>query len=123
MNAVITAIRDKDWAALIQKQKASGLTVKQWCSNNGITVNAYYYRLRCLREKIIEASAVKQIVQEGYTPPLVRLPNLSDQMPASEPETDSTGMTIRKGAMVIEINNHASDNILSLIREVLLHAE
>ena len=123
MNAVITAIRDKDWVALIQEQRSSGLTIKQWCSNNGITVNAYYYRLRRLREKIIESSAVKQIVQEGYAQPLVRLPDFSDQVTASESETDSTGMTIRKGAMVIEINNHASDNILSLVRGVLLHAE
>ena len=29
MNAVITAIRDKDWVALIQEQRSSGLTVKQ----------------------------------------------------------------------------------------------
>ena len=30
--------------------KQSGLTVKQWCEEHGIRENAYYYRLRKVRE-------------------------------------------------------------------------
>ena len=35
---------------MLQSQKQSGLTVKQWCEEHEIRDNAYYYRLRKVRE-------------------------------------------------------------------------
>ena len=39
------------WASLIQKQAESGLPVKQWCDENGVTKNAYYYWKRLIKER------------------------------------------------------------------------
>ena len=36
-------LRLAQWAGIIKEQKESGLTVKDWCNQNGITKDAYYY--------------------------------------------------------------------------------
>ena len=46
------------WVSLIQKQAESGLPVKQWSDENGVTKNAYYYWKRLIKEAY--ADSVKQ---------------------------------------------------------------
>ena len=49
-------VRLQEWAAQIEAQQASGLTVREWCAENGIKPNTYYNRLRKVREQYIENS-------------------------------------------------------------------
>ena len=35
----------KEWAAMVRECRSSGLTVKNWCMNNGVNIKTYYYRL------------------------------------------------------------------------------
>ena len=44
----------QEWAAQIEAQQASGLTVREWCAENGIKPNTYYNRLRKVREQYVE---------------------------------------------------------------------
>ena len=39
------------WGGMIRQQKASGLSVKSWCAENGVSENTYYYRLRKIRQR------------------------------------------------------------------------
>ncbi|EGC03302.1 IS66 family insertion sequence element accessory protein TnpA [Ruminococcus albus] len=32
----------QEWSAQIEAQQASGLTVREWCAENGIKPNTYY---------------------------------------------------------------------------------
>ena len=43
---------------MIEAQKASGLTIKQWCEENGIKPNTFYCRLKKIREQFIDAPAI-----------------------------------------------------------------
>ena len=52
--AVKQEIRLQEWAAQIEAQQASGMTVQQWCAENGIKDKTYYYRLRRVREQYVE---------------------------------------------------------------------
>ena len=49
-------VRLQEWAVQIEAQQASGLTVREWCAENGIKPNTYYNRLRKVREQYIENS-------------------------------------------------------------------
>ena len=40
----------QQWRGMLQERTESGLSVKAWCSEQGISENAYYYRLRRLRQ-------------------------------------------------------------------------
>lgn len=115
----VTEIRNRSWAQMIKARQDSGLTIKQWCAENGINENSYYYRLNCLRKAALsQMPAVHKpappsgtVVQFGEVP-----------VPEARPST-TISMRIRKKDSVIEISNDASEGILSLLREVLTHGD
>ena len=43
-----------EWTEKIRKCSESGLTVSEWCRENGINLKTYYYHLRKLRKEICE---------------------------------------------------------------------
>lgn len=40
----------QEWSGMLRECKESGLTVKNWYAECGITEQAYYYRLQKLRQ-------------------------------------------------------------------------
>ena len=48
-------LRMREWSEQIERQQSSGLSVEQWCDENGINPKTYYYRLRKVREKCVAA--------------------------------------------------------------------
>lgn len=48
---VATQMRHRSWMEDYARQQDSGLTVKAWCQENGITQKTFYYRLKVLREE------------------------------------------------------------------------
>ena len=54
--AVKKQVRLENWAAEVESCAASGLTVQQWCRDNGMSPKTYYYHLRKVRESIIEST-------------------------------------------------------------------
>lgn len=47
-------VQKSEWAERIQWCIESGLTVSEWCRENGINLKTYYYHLRKLRKEICE---------------------------------------------------------------------
>ena len=47
-------VQKAEWTERIRKCSESGLTVSEWCRENGINLKTYYYHLRKLRKKICE---------------------------------------------------------------------
>ena len=56
ITAVKQEVQLRDWSAQIEAQQASGLTVQQWCAENGINLKTYYYRLKKVREQFLDSS-------------------------------------------------------------------
>ncbi len=54
IRAIKQEVRLQEWSAQIKAQQASGMTVRQWCAENGIKPATYYYHLRLLREWCIK---------------------------------------------------------------------
>ena len=50
--AIKTEVREQNWETMISECQQSGLSVKEWCNQNGINTSTYYSRLRKLREKV-----------------------------------------------------------------------
>ena len=44
-------IRLREWSEQIERQQSSGMSVEQWCVENGIKPKTYYYRLRKVRKQ------------------------------------------------------------------------
>ena len=53
INGFKQEVRFSDWTERIEAQQASGMTVKEWCEENGIKPKTFYYHLRKHRENSI----------------------------------------------------------------------
>ena len=129
MDADVMEVRDRQWAALIQDRMRSGLTVEEWCRQQNIGKYAYYYHLRKLRRQAIvdlhspDQKDDQSLLPVQGTPPaagFVAIPNtLNNDRTCT---SDDTALRVTKNDLVIEVSNNASEGILSLLREVLMHA-
>ena len=51
-------VRIKNWKAEVEACNASGLSVQQWCRQNGISAKTYYCHLRKVREAMISENSI-----------------------------------------------------------------
>ena len=58
ITTAITEIKTKvslqEWQERILECQNSGMSVKAWCRENGISTGAYYFHLRKVRESVLE---------------------------------------------------------------------
>ncbi len=88
----------QEWSAQIKSQQASGLTIREWCKENGIKPNTYYNRLRKVREQYIE--------------------NSQTVVPVSVPRS-SENICIEKNGLQISLPADISaDTLTALVREL-----
>ena len=104
--------RLQEWSGMLQSQKQSGLTVKQWCEEHGIRENAYYYRLRKVREA---ACTLLDDSEEGVC--FAEVP-----FQKGEAKCSSANIRISFSGAVVEICS-ADTATLKTILKVLSHAE
>ena len=97
------------WGGMIQQQKASGLSVKNWRAENGVSENTYYYRLRKIRQTA--CTALEQMQE-------VTLAEVS----LAPKQNFHTQVRITLKAGTVEISN-AGPEILTQVLRVLSHAE
>ena len=45
---------EAEWSEKVRRCRESGLTVAEWCRENGINLKTYYYHLRKIRKEICE---------------------------------------------------------------------
>ena len=126
--------RIQQWAKAIQDQKSSGMSIDQWCTAHNVSRDQFFYRQRVVKKAL--ASDLEAHLQEKAALPLVtessaptdRNPEHSisfAQVPAAVLTGKHGGVALRLqyGRSTIEISNEASDRILSMLCEVILHAE
>ncbi|MCQ2469347.1 MAG: hypothetical protein MJ100_06020 [Ruminococcus sp.] len=63
-------VRLRECSSQIEAQQISGLTVPQWCAENGIKAKSFYYHLRRVREQYIQSAqaivSVSVLKQSSY---------------------------------------------------------
>ena len=58
----------KHWAEMVRQRNESGLSVSQWCLENGINQKTYYYRLNRVRKALCGEVETHEIVPVGIEP-------------------------------------------------------
>lgn len=56
---------EEDWFQLIQECRTSGLSDKEWCRQNNITISNFYYHIRQLTKKPARSLLIKELLQEN----------------------------------------------------------
>ncbi len=80
------------WQQLVQECRQSGMTVKAWWAQNGISEKSYYYR----QKKVWEAAQQQKMVQEA-----LRQAALPAIIPCAAPITTAPSDVIQTPALVL----------------------
>jgi len=118
-------IRLSTWSERIREQMDSGLSIKDWCAQNDIRLDRFYYWKRKLKESCLE-SALPDIVPLGLPEPVHSYPTSTTSNPDPMPAGDQTftscttaPVKLRIGDASIEIyQDIPSDLITKVIKAV-----
>ena len=89
MDKVTQQIRAERWREIILAAANSGVTKKEWCRQNGVSLDSLYYWPHKLREQ--DAEAIKD--QPGQDVPPVPVVSSHKNVPANPPFVDVTQQT------------------------------
>lgn len=134
MDKNVTEIRMQQWFELIQTWSASGLSKRQWCEENDVSLRKFYYWQDRIRQKLYGDMASKKetamIVKE---PPLPE--PTSPDLPASafaevplapietrNPDQFRPDVVVKAGGVTVELSDRAARNLLESIGEAIRHA-
>ena len=113
---VATQMRHRSWMEDYARQQESGLSVKEWCHENGIRPKTFYYRVRALRE---DACNLMKAEPDGHAvkqePEFIRvgLPNNSER---------STGISIKLNSTEIRNSPDANNEHVRMVLEAIANA-
>ncbi|MGN0599687.1 MAG: IS66 family insertion sequence element accessory protein TnpA [Oscillospiraceae bacterium] len=108
-------LRHREWAEKIQECQTSGQTVKEWCSNSGISPSTYYNRLRAVREEMLSRQPkLHEIVPVSVSTELMGNSAVLPEKSASVDIPKSTEkIIIRKNGLEVEIPCDADEKIIT----------
>ena len=128
MDKITHQVRAEHWTKIMNECINSGMSKTAWCRANGISEKQFFYWQRILRREAFKnsqnsslpatvephqelASATQRTV--SFTE--IKLPASSQRIaPVFHPD-----LVIRKGGLILEISNSASDELLSRIGGLL----
>jgi hypothetical protein len=98
------------------RQQESGLTVTQWCQDNGILPKTFYYRLKVLREEACSLMKLDTNKNETKTTPEFVKVDLSHSAGRA------SGINIKIEGAEISISPDASNEHVRMVLEAIAHA-
>lgn len=118
------------WTTRFKEQSDSGLTVKDWCSQNSISIHAFYYWKRAAKEAYVNSimpeivpislGSPAPIIEERIQPDTSELcnsDNLHELLPISPKSISVAVDDIR-----IEIGSGASEDVISRLIKAVRYA-
>ena len=107
-------LRHQEWSDQIQECQSSGQTVKEWCSNAGISPSTYYNRLRAVREEMLSRQPkLHEIVPVSVSAELTENNAVLSEKFSSDKSKSIEKIIIRKNGIEIEIPYDADEHIIT----------
>lgn len=108
-------VKTQRWLQLIHECRESGLTNRQWCEQNDISLKSYYYWLAKLRKL-----AVDDLPRKDYG---VRTPHIPEPVFAqvTVPESKAASVPISTSVCPGNILIHLSSSVIELPTDVPEH--
>lgn len=109
------------WAALIKEREQSGLSVKQWCAENGINKKTYYYRLNRVREELLdtlESQNSLQLASSAAGNALRRQehqPEIPEFVQLPVPRATGAAVTVWIGNCAVDVHNDAESAVVEQV--------
>ena len=115
----------QEWTIRFADQKASGLTVRQWCEQNNLSFHTYNYWKHLLKEEVVD-QALPDIVP-------LSLPALADSDSSLETtvseirsiranRSNDSNIKLQINGVSIEIDTSVSEQFLTKLIRAVCHA-
>ena len=115
----------QEWTVRFADQKASGLTVRQWCEQNNLSFHTYNYWKHLLKEEVVD-QALPDIVP-------LSLPALADSDSSLETtvseirsiranRSNDSNIKLQINGVSIEIDTSVSEQFLTKLIRAVCHA-
>ena len=113
------------WKQVILAQQQSGLNAKEYCRQQDIKYNAFYYWLRKIREEIVEGMPQLKAEQIAETQFVVL--SATDVTASVQVRGETASLKLACGPVVLEVTEHTSQDLLrqtlSCVKDVFMHAD
>ena len=128
MDKITHQVRAEHWAKIMNECINSGMSKTAWCRANGISEKQFFYWQRILRREAFENSRKSSFpatvgTNQGMVPAPQRTVSFTEiklpQSPQNTAPVFHPDLVIRKGDIILEISNSASDELLSRIGGLL----
>ena len=106
----------KEWQTIIETARSSGMSDKDWCLANGISLNTFYYNIRRIRNLACEIPP-KSKVRISPKQDIVPL-EIVDEIECKNVNS-TTAISINCNGINISISNSASDDIVKAVINAL----
>jgi hypothetical protein len=111
-------VRLNEWTARFKEQKANGLTVRQWCDQNQLSIHTYNYWKHVLKEELVDQMLPDIVPVTLPVPASSDLP-AEQESPCPVPEDRA----IRANCTTVKLTiNGISIEMDSTVPEAFLHA-
>lgn len=112
------AVRMQEWSVRIAECRNSGMSVRAWCNEQGISVQTYYRWEKRFVEKATRELSLPASTRAGL---LMRIN--PETMPSDEMNTVGSCITIRHGESVITLPAGSSvEAVADLVKALNCHA-
>lgn len=112
------AAKVQEWSARVEECRSSGIGVKAWCREHGISLKTYYNWERQIVREATRQYALPAPAQGGM---LVRVN--PDAMPSGDTAAIGSGITIHHGESIITLPAGSSaEAIANLVKALNRHA-
>ena len=127
--SIINRAKLEAWASRFAEQKASGLTVADWCQQNNISKHSYFYWKRRLKDEAV-SQALPEIVPLAVTPVPLSVNNSQVLTPVQDQSckscttcaTDSCVRIHMHDITLVELGPSASEELICRIIKAVRHA-
>lgn len=126
---VAKQIRYQEWINHIQacQSRPKGMTVQQWCDENGVTRDNYYYHLTAVRKACldqlpsVEVEKVEKVEKTKSTKQCV-VPVAVNDLP-NELSATNTTVDLEVNGITIHVNESTSTDLLKKVLQVAAYVE
>ena len=112
--------RLQEWAGRFAEQKASGLTVRQWCEVNHFSFHTYNYWKHLLKEEVVD-----QVLPDIVPIAVPTVPDSNSSLEVtgiSSIRSNQSAIELRINGFCIEIDTSVSAEFLSKLLKAVRYA-
>ena len=120
MDQITHELRLADWQTIVTNcyARPAGQSKKQWLAEHQVPEKSFYYWQRKIRNLAYGDRQVEHQISTAYE--FAEIPFRSAGVEAVP--GDAPAAVIRKGNIVVELNNSVNDHLLERLLEVISHA-